>query len=222
VRLPRPLTLLRVGLLGCLLVLVLVVACAGWTRRVAAGHVYPVEAVPPAPVALVLGAQVDRPGQPSAFLAARLELARRLYAEGTVRAILVSGDFGQPEYDEPDTMRAWLVGHGVPQRKVVADYAGFDTYDSCVRARAVFGVHRAIVVTQGFHVPRAVALCRSVGVVADGVGDDSARTAFPGLWLRGSLREQGACVKAAWDVATGREPVFLGRHETGVEDAVRS
>jgi vancomycin permeability regulator SanA len=168
----------------------------------------------------VLGAQVDPSGAPSRFLAARLALAERLYAGGKVRAVLVSGDFGQPTYDEPDVMRAWLVGHGVPADKVVADYAGFDTYDSCVRARRVFGVRRVIVVTQSFHLPRAVALCRAVGVRADGVGDDSMR-ALRWLWTRGAVREQGACVKAGWDVATGREPVFLGSHEPGLDRALR-
>src|ERR687893_668968 len=79
--------------------------------------------------------------------------ARRLYEAGTVRAILVSGDHGAWAYDEPGAMSRWLVERGVPERTVVQDHAGFDTYDSCVRARKVFGVRDLIVVTQSFHLP---------------------------------------------------------------------
>jgi vancomycin permeability regulator SanA len=103
---------------------------------------------------------------------------------------------------------------------VVLDYAGFDTYDSCARARRIFGVRQAIVVTQGFHITRAVTLCRHLGIDASGVGDESVRFETA-IWYRGVIREDGACVKAVWDMATGRDPVYLGRHETGVEDALR-
>jgi vancomycin permeability regulator SanA len=105
-------------------------------------------------VAIVLGAQVHEDGRPSRFLEARLALAERLYESGRVRALLVTGDHGRWAYDEPGTMRRWLVEHGVPERRVVVDHAGFDTYDSCLRARRIFGVRRAVVVTQTFHVLR--------------------------------------------------------------------
>jgi vancomycin permeability regulator SanA len=194
---------------------------AAWTRFEARGRLYTdPETVPAAPVAIVLGAQVHEDGRPSRFLEARLVLAKRLYDEGRVRALLVTGDHGRWAYDEPGTMRRWLVDHGVPARKVVVDYAGFDTYDSCARARRIFGVRRAIVVTQAFHLPRAVTVCRAVGVDAVGLGDVSVR-ALPYWWWRGVAREQGACVKAALDVAVRRDPVFLGPHEAGVDDALR-
>nr|WP_203683555.1 ElyC/SanA/YdcF family protein [Actinoplanes siamensis] len=199
--------------------MVTVAASNLWIRGAADGHVYSVSTVPDAPVALVLGAQVDPPGTPSAFLAARLELARRLYMAGKVKAILVSGDHAEWGYDEPGAMMVWLVARGVPASRIVLDHAGFDTYDSCSRAGKIFGVRRAIVVTQSFHVPRAVALCRALGVRADGVGDDTQRANKP-LWARGQSREWAAAVKAAWDVSTRRDPVFLGPHETGVETAV--
>src|SRR2546429_8475592 len=93
-----------------------VAACVAWVDRGARGHVYPLADVPASPVALVLGAQVYPDGRPSQFLVGRLELARRLYAAGKVRAILVSGDHGRPDYDEPDTMRQWLLDRGVPGR----------------------------------------------------------------------------------------------------------
>jgi vancomycin permeability regulator SanA len=200
---------------------VLVVAAGGlWVDARSAGHVYREAAVPPAPVALVLGAEVYADGSPSPFLAARLDIARRLLAAGKVKAILLSGDHGRWAYDEPGAMEVYLIARGVPARQIALDYAGFDTYDSCARARRVFGVRQAIVVTQTFHIDRAVALCRQLGVEANGVGDDTVRI-YTGPWRRDVVRERGAAVKALYDVLSHRDPVFLGRHETGVEDAVR-
>ncbi|MEV0608394.1 ElyC/SanA/YdcF family protein [Polymorphospora rubra] len=203
-----------------LLVPAALVGSGTWISRAARGHVYDLASVPPAPVALVLGAQVRPDGQPSEFLAARLDLARRLFEQGTVRALLVSGDHGQPEYDEPGAMRRWLLDQGVPDDKVVLDHAGFDTYDSCLRANRIFGVEQVIVVTQSFHIERAVAVCREVGLDAVGVGDDSV-SRFERAWRWGSFRERFAGVKAVWDVNTRRDPVFLGPRETGVDDALR-
>lgn len=208
------------GLVTLLVAVILMVGSVGWIQSAARGHVFASDTVPAAPVALVLGAEVYPDGTPSPFLAARLDLARQLFDSGRVRAVLVSGDHGQWAYDEPGTMRRWLVEHGVPEDKVVEDHAGFDTYDSCLRARRVFGVDRAIVVTQTFHINRAVALCRTVGVDAVGVGDDSV-SVFRLAWRKGSVREWPAAVKAAVDVTTGRDPVFLGPHESGVERALR-
>jgi vancomycin permeability regulator SanA len=211
--------LTAVGTVGGLVAVLAALACAHWVRSSADGHIYDVASVPAAPVALVLGAQVGDDGQPSAFLAARLEIARQLLVNGKVKAILVSGDHGQWTYDEPGAMRSWLVDRGVPADRVVLDHAGFDTYDSCVRANKIFGVRQAIVVTQAFHLPRAVTLCRKQGIEATGVGDDSVRI-YEAMWTRGEIREYGAAVKAAADVLTARDPIFLGPHETGVEDAV--
>jgi len=196
------------------------VASVAWLRSGAEGHIFTETDVPEAPVALVLGTKVDADGTPSAFLTARLELAQRLFAAGKVRAILVSGDNMHADYNEPEAMRRWLVDQGVPTGKVVLDYAGFDTYDSCARAKRIFGVDRLTVVTQSFHLPRAVALCRHFGIEANGVGDDTVRRYAK--WRIGSTREYGASVKAAMDVLSGRDPVHLGRRETGVDDALRA
>ncbi|MET8087392.1 ElyC/SanA/YdcF family protein [Micromonospora sp. NPDC005237] len=196
------------------------VASVTWVRGAADGHLYDEAHVPAAPVALVLGTKVDADGTPSPFLAARLEIARRLIERGKVTAILVSGDNMNADYNEPEAMLRWLVDRGVPARKVVLDYAGFDTYDSCARAQRIFGVTRATVVTQSFHLPRAVALCRRLGIDANGVGDETAKRYAP-TWRISASRENGACLKAALDVLTGRDPAHLGRRETGVDDALR-
>lgn len=123
--------------------------------------------------------------------------------------------------DELGAMRRWLVQRGVPAEKIVLDDAGFDTYDSCPRAHRIFGVTRAIVVTQRFHLPRAVTLCRELGVEAHGVGDETVRQ-YRIPWLISSVREHGASVKAAIDVLSGRGPVHLGPRETSVDEALRS
>jgi vancomycin permeability regulator SanA len=198
-----------------------VLGSVGWVRATSSGHTYAdvdLAHVPPAPVALVLGAQVYPSGTPSPFLAGRLDLAKRLYDAGLVKVILVSGDNGAREYNEPDAMRGYLVDAGVPADKVVADYAGFDTYDSCSRAQRIFGVDRLTVVTQGYHLPRAVATCRALGLDAEGVGDESFRGTE--AWRRGALRDQVACVKTVLDVVSRRDPV-LGQRETSVDRALQ-
>jgi vancomycin permeability regulator SanA len=193
-------------------------ASIGWVRASADGHLYSVDDVPPAPVGLVLGAQVYPDGTPSPFLAARLDLAKQLFDAGKVQVLLVSGDNMAPEYNEPDAMRDYLIDAGVPADKVVADYAGFDTYDSCARAKRIFGVSKLIMVTQAYHLPRAVATCRALGVDATGVGDDTSRQ-YVNAWRRGAIRDQVACVKTVVDLVTKREPV-LGQREISVDEAL--
>ncbi|MGH3739628.1 MAG: SanA/YdcF family protein [Micromonosporaceae bacterium] len=171
--------LVRVAVvLGVAVLLGMAVTVAGsvwWVRSGAEGHLYTEQTVPEAPVALVLGAKVYPGGRPSPFLTARLAIAQRLLAAGKVRAILVTGDHMKWEYDEPAAMVRWLVDHGVPRNKIAVDHAGFDTYDSCARAHRIFGVTRATVVTQAFHLAWAVTVCRQQGIDATGVGDDTVR-----------------------------------------------
>lgn len=176
-------------------------------------------AVPAEPVALVLGARVAPDGTPSLLLARRLDLAAALYRRGTVRAVLASGDNGSKRYDEVTAMMRYLQARGVPAGRVVGDYAGFDTWASCTRARRIFGVTRAVVVTQRFHLPRAVALCRRAGIVASGIGDDSMPD-LPDLTRRLQARELLAGVKAVWTLLTRPDPHFLGPHEPGVDRAL--
>ncbi|RLK09708.1 vancomycin permeability regulator SanA [Micromonospora sp. M71_S20] len=228
-RRPRPATRRRTRWLRRVVVAVVVVAVlltggtlasVHWIRGGADGHIFTERDVPEAPVALVLGTKVHPDGTPSPFLTGRLEIARRLLATGKVRAILLSGDNMNPDYDEPAAMRRWLVDNGVSATRVVLDPAGFDTYDSCARAKRVYGVERATVVTQSFHLPRAVTVCRRLGVDANGVGDETARR-YDRTWRISSTREYGACVKATLDLISGRDPAHLGRRETGVQDALR-
>ncbi|MFV2197678.1 SanA/YdcF family protein [Nocardiopsis sp. LOL_012] len=213
----------RLGLRGMAALCAVAVAagCAPflWTLASTAGDRHPADTVPERPVALVLGAGVRPDGLPSRLLARRLDTAAALYSAGRVRAILVSGDNSVEHYNEPDTMRAYLIDAGVPADRVVADYAGFDTWDSCTRAHRVFGVEAATVVTQDFHLPRAVLLCRSAGIDAVGVADSSLRErTFATVY--GWFREVPATAAAVVDAVFTPDPRFLGPYETGVDDAL--
>ncbi|MBV8931647.1 MAG: YdcF family protein [Kutzneria sp.] len=191
-----------------------------WTHTASQPYVRNVDDVPNTPVAIVFGAAVHG-DTPTPFLAGRLDVATDLYRHGKIRAVLVSGDNGSTDYDEPSAMRHYLVEHGVPDHAVVADYAGFDTWDTCVRAKRIFGVDRAAVVTQGFHLPRAVALCRAAGIDAYGVGHDSSRISAS-TTRYGEFREFFADGKAMWDALVARpDPRFLGPREPGVANALR-
>jgi vancomycin permeability regulator SanA len=173
--------------------------------------------VPETGVAMVFGAGLWG-GEPSPYLAHRLDTAAGLYRDGRIRAVLVTGDNSREEYDEPDAMRAYLVERGVPDARIVSDYAGFDTWDSCSRAKRIFGVDEAVLVTQGFHVRRAVTLCEEAGITSYGVaaaGDRRDR-----VWYYGAVRETLAAGKAALDALVEPDPTFLGPRERGVEQAL--
>ncbi|WP_433331834.1 SanA/YdcF family protein [Spirillospora sp. CA-294931] len=206
--------LLVLGALGAYGVLV----PTGWVYADTAEYRKTVRDVPETPVALVLGAGVwgDRP---STLLARRLDLAAELHRRGKVEVLLVSGDNRFRNYDEPTVMRDYLIGRGVPAKKIVRDFAGLDTWDSCARARRIFGVTRLTVVTQEFHLPRSVALCRAAGLDAWGVGDDS-MASRRGATVKGYVREPLAMLKATASLVTRPEPTLLGRTEPGVRDAL--
>ena len=164
-------------------------------------------------VAIVLGAGLDRNGQVSLFLKDRLDAAIALYRLGKVDGLLMTGDNHVSSYDEPLAMRAYALAHGVPAGAITLDYAGFDTYDSCFRARHIFGVQSAEVVTQRYHLPRAVYLCRSVGIAADGLGVRDWGRVPTMMMVHYQAREVLADVKALWDAdVTNPDPRFLGPH----------
>lgn len=189
---------------------------AAWTHVAAGDRLRTTADVPRTEVAVVFGAGL-RDGEPSRYLAHRLDAAAKLYHEGRVEVLLVTGDNSREDYDEPDAMRAYLTRRGVPGMRIVSDYAGFDTWDSCVRAKKIFGVDRAVLVTQGFHVRRAVALCRAAGVDSYGVGVDAEHDL---TWYYGSTREVFAAGKAALEAVFQPDPTFLGRKEHGIARAL--
>ena len=137
------------------------------------------EGAPEAPVALVFGAGLERGGTPSPILRQRLDAAVALYRIGKVKKLLVSGDNTDRYHDETASMRHYLLALGLPQSDVLGDHAGVSTYDSCFRAREVFQVRRAILVTQDFHLPRALFIANSLGIESWGVAADA-----PADWTR--------------------------------------
>jgi SanA protein len=169
-----------------------------------------IAAAPEMPVAIVFGAGVRADGRLSPMLADRMDTAVALYNAGKVRKLLVSGDNRFADYDEPGRMYDYAVARGVPSADVVRDYAGRRTYDTCYRAAAVFGVTEAVLVTQRFHLPRAIFTCRNLGV--DGIGFSAdRRTYLSNPYYR--LRDAFATVRAWWDVKIARPQPVLGPKE---------
>lgn len=163
--------------------------------------------VPKAEVVIVPGALVKPNGEMSAMLADRVEQASLLWHAGKVEKVLVSGDHGTWKYDEPDTMRKALVRDGVAPEDVFEDHAGFDTWATMVRARSIFGVNEAVVVTQGFHMPRALYLADAAGIDATGLTADLHTWGYQGR--KSAVREVLSRVKAVADV-TFDTPALAG------------
>ena len=164
--------------------------------------------VPHAQAALVLGAQVKPDGTPSDMLIDRIRAGEDLYRAGRVDKLLLSGDHSRVDYDEVGTMRRIMLADGIPARDIFTDHAGFDTWDSAQRAKRVFDVDSAVVVTQGFHMARALYEARHAGLDATGFIAD--RRNYGRVMPRLKARETLARVKAFGDVVTGASPKFLG------------
>jgi vancomycin permeability regulator SanA len=215
-RLPRTRTgqrrLVQAVMAACVLALLPVT----WLYVSTADRLRTTADAPRTEVAVVFGAGLWK-GEPSPYLAHRLDAAAKLYRAGRIKVVLVTGDNSRKDYDEPDAMRAYLTRHGVPDARIVSDYAGFDTWDSCVRAKKIFGVDRAVLISQGFHIRRAVALCEAAGVESYGVGVQDKHDA---TWYYGGTREVFAAGKAALDAAFHPDPTFLGPREQGVTKAL--
>jgi SanA protein len=182
-----------------LIVAVIGLANAYLLLRVAGESTSNVADVPDAQVAIVPGALVNPDGTMSTMLADRVHQALALWRAGKVSRILVSGDHQSWQYDEPDTMRKELVRDGVPGRDVFEDHAGFDTWATMERAKSIFGVDSAVIVTQGFHMPRALYLAQAAGIHATGLTADLHPYGFQGV--KSGAREVLSRVKAVVDTA---------------------
>lgn len=187
-------------------------AWANWTVGQAAdARVFADAArVPARRVGLVLGTSPRTRHGLNPFFERRLDAAAALYRAHKVRCLLASGDHGTRYYDEVDAMREGLVRRGVPADRIVLDHAGFRTLDSLVRAHRVFGVDSAVVVSDGFHLPRALYLARRNGIDAVGLRSAGVSTRVA-PWP--AAREVAARVLVIVDVLTGRQPRFLGVRE---------
>lgn len=188
----------KVAIGGAVVVVLLVALANVYVLTKGGGSASEVADVPHAEVAIVPGALVKPDGEMSAMLADRVEQASRLWHAGKVEKVLVSGDHGAWVYDEPDTMRKALVRDGVAPEDVFEDHAGFDTWATMVRARSIFGVRDAVVITQGFHMPRALYLADAAGIDATGLTADLHTWGAQGR--KSSVREVLSRVKAVADV----------------------
>ncbi|PRP65895.1 SanA/YdcF family protein [Nonlabens agnitus] len=179
-----------------------------YVNQTAAPHMkYNLEDIEPAYTGIVLGASVRPDKSLSPILKDRVDAAYTAYQEGKIKKFLLSGDHGQTDYDEVNAMKTYLNNKGVPDSDIFLDHAGFDTYDSMIRARSIFKVEKAIVFTQKFHLPRAVYLGRNLDLDLEGFAVDP-KSYEPSAYLK--RREWLANVKAWTEIYIEKRPTFEG------------
>lgn len=193
-----------------------------WMERTARGRMHrSIDDVPPRKVALVLGARVYPDGRLSPMLDDRVRAGVELYKAGRVDKLLMSGDNSERHYDEVTAMRRRAIELGVPSDDVVRDFAGFRTFDSLIRARELWGLRELIIVSQEFHLPRALFLARGLGIDADGY--IATRPGGYGRFYDRARRREIPARTVAWlDLyVLKRQPRFLGPPEGLSGDAQR-
>lgn len=156
---------------------------------------------------LVLGCQVKEDGRPSHMLRDRLMRGVELYELGVSEKLLMSGDHGQTEYNEVQTMKEYAMDAGIDSEDIFMDHAGFSTYESIYRAKEIFGVKKMIIVTQEYHLYRALYIAKALGVEAYGVASDY--NVYYGQLMR-DCREVLARVKDLGTSILKPEPTYLG------------
>jgi vancomycin permeability regulator SanA len=182
-----------------------------------AGKIYTVSTVPKHDVAVVFGAGVYPDGKPTPYLESRLIMAVRLYQAGKVKVLIMSGDNSTARYNEPVAMKRYAMRQGIPASKIVLDYAGYDTYDTCYRVHHLFGVSSAVLVSHGYHLPRALMTCGGIGIQSVGVKADRTGTGYSKNYL---LREILSLNKAGVQLLLHSKPAVLGPKESSVSDAL--
>ena len=179
------------------------------TGLFAQGYIYTSNEAPKRRLAIVFGAGLWRNGSPTPVLEDRIKTAANLYFSGKVEKLLMSGDNRFVNYNEPEAMRQKALSLGVPDDAIVLDYAGRRSYDTCYRAKVIFKVDQAILVTQAFHMPRVLYLCNQLGVDSVGVESDL-RIYRKSSMLYWNARELLATTAALWDVNIGHPVPVLG------------
>lgn len=191
------------------LAIIFIYFCNRSIRRAAEGKMYAdVDAIPFNKVGLLLGTSKYLPnGRTNLFYLFRIEATVKLYNQGKIRYIIVSGDNGREEYNEPAQMRKDLVLAGIDSSRIYLDYAGFRTFDSMVRLKKIFGQDSVTVISQPFHNERAIYIASKEGIAAIGFNakDVNAEAA-----LKVQVREKFARVKVFLDYLFGKQPKFLG------------
>lgn len=174
-----------------------------------ASRIFSPAAAPGGSTAIVFGAGLRRDGTPTTVLADRVSTAATLFHQGRVQSLLLSGSTRAPRYDEAEAMRTLALQLGVPDEAILVDKQGHRTLETCQRAARAFGVHSALLVTQRFHLPRALVLCEAMGMQASGVEADLSRYSTRSRWIW-EVREVPASFVAlveAAQVRLGRQAV---------------
>ena len=167
-----------------------------------------IDSLPEVDVAIVPGtSKLLSSGAPNQYYSFRIDAALKLYESGKIKHFLLSGDHSRKEYNEPEDMKQSLIEGGIPDYAITLDYAGFDTYDSMIRAKEVFGQQSFIVVSQEFQNERAVYIARSFGIDAFGYNAKNVKV-YGGFLTK--VREFFARGKAFAEVMLGVRPTFLG------------
>ncbi|PAX53135.1 SanA/YdcF family protein [Brunnivagina elsteri] len=170
--------------------------------------------VPKQKIAIVFGAGIYPDGTPTPMLADRVDAAVELYKQGRVQKLLMTGDNSRDDYDEVSAMQHYAVTQGIPIEDITLDHAGFSTYESCYRAKEIFGIQKAVLVTQNFHLPRAIYTCKNLSVEAVGLGTPDWGSYNKTTVTRYTAREKLSVLKALWEVHISRPlPTFLGKFE---------
>ncbi len=205
----RPRRMLLILLAMAVLLALALIAFPAWTLagRYEQKIYRAVEQVPERPVAVVFGAGYWPDGTPSDVMKDRVEAAVDLYRAGRVSKVLFSGDNRFVDYNEPGTMRRYALSLGLPDEDIVLDYAGRRTYDTCYRARDIFQVRDVVLVTQRYHLPRALYTCEKLGLNAVGYAADRR----PYVYIRQYwLREVPALWVAWWQLWISHPLPVLG------------
>jgi SanA protein len=196
--------------LGCLALLIVFLPRL-ITGVYATERMYQQPGAPARRVAIIFGAGLRRDGTPTAMLRDRVLTGAELYFSGRVEKLLMSGDNRFVDYNEPESMRQFALSLGIPDDAIVLDYAGRRTYDTCYRAKAIFGVESALLVTQDFHLPRALFLCNMLGL--DTVGVEATHCYWNGSPFVWDVREQFATLAAFLDLYVSNPLPVLGNPE---------
>lgn len=180
-----------------------------YVNQVGARYIYPADKVPAADAVLILGAYVFPDGTLSDMLEDRVTVGYDLYVQRKAPKIIVSGDHGRKDYDEVNTMKSYLKNKGVTGQDVFMDHAGFSTYESLYRARDIFQARKVTIVTQRYHLSRAVFIARELGLEAYGVASDLHD--YGPVMVKYQVREMAARNKDFWSAKVFKpQPTFLG------------
>ena len=180
-----------------------------YVERFGAKYICSPDKVPDADAVIILGAYVFPDGTLSCMLRDRVTVGYDLYKKGKAPKIIVSGDHGRKDYDEVNTMKDFIKSNGVPGQDIFMDHAGFSTYESMYRARDIFQAKKVIIVTQQYHLLRALFIARELGLEAYGVPSDLHE--YGSCMAINEVREMAARNKDFWLCKVIKpQPTFLG------------